>query len=295
MAILGILGDESRSDIRMLTSRLASMEEAEVEQLLDSVLDVRRTGDLLASSDELLRLLAREVAAGDFDQYVKMFETYSKEGIRVVPYWDATFPQRLRNIPSPPLLLYVRGSTFPPSRPVAVVGSRRASEAGRLMARTFAFSLGKEGFTIVSGLAWGCDTAAHIGALDAGGVTIAVLAGHVDHIHPRFNYQLAQRIKGRGALVSELTHLGGIHKGRFVERNRITSGMSLAVIISECAREGGTIHQARFALSQDRPTFVVDHGDSMTSEARRGYEALVKLGATPVNEPQDVVSALDEA
>lgn len=114
----------------------------------------------------------------------------------------------------------------------------------------------KAGYTIVSGLASGIDTEAHRGALDAGGKTIAILAGHIDDIYPRSNYSLAQEIMQSGAIISEISAFVKTHKGRFISRNRLTSGISQCVIAVESHGGGGTLRQVTTAQSQGKPVFA---------------------------------------
>ena len=171
---------------------------------------------------------------------------------------DNAFPQLLEQIPSPPHLLYVDGDPESLHLPaIAIVGSRNPTKGGERNAWEFAHHLASVGFTIVSGLAQGIDTAAHRGALAAGGKTIAFLGHGIDRIYPAANKDLAGEIASNGALVSEFPL--GTHPGRelFPQRNRLISGLSLGTLVIEAARRSGSLITARLAAEQGREVFAV--------------------------------------
>jgi len=229
---------------------------------------------------------------GFMAKYLDLIRAYVDGNVRILTYWDEGYPVILRSIPNPPLILYIRGKVFPGNDGVAIVGTRVASERGRALARKFGRGLAEEGYTVISGLASGVDAAAHEGALDGGGVTIAVLAGDVDRIYPNENVGLARRVTEQGSLVSEITPQAELRPGRFVERNRITSGLAHAVLIIETGKTGGTIRQAEYARAQKRPIYVVDHGRFDRLESEEGFRSLVRAGAIPVREPSEVSELL---
>ncbi|MCY3709442.1 MAG: DNA-processing protein DprA [Caldilineaceae bacterium] len=163
--------------------------------------------------------------------------------------WDYSgYPANLRKIPQPPPVLYARGRLEERDElAVAIVGTRRASTYGQEVARDLGAELGRHGVTVVSGLALGVDTIAHQAALDAGGRTIAVLGSGIDQIYPARNRRLALQIIEQGALVSEYPMGTRPEASNFPPRNRIISGLSLAVIIVEAGRRSGALITASFA------------------------------------------------
>ncbi len=258
-----------------------------VNELLEESISRSKEGELVWKADPLLRQILKEFSGSNkLEKYVDVIQRYLSEGIRIVDFWDESYPERLRHISNPPLLLFIRGKRFPGSAPVAIVGTRQASSTGLKLSHDFAGFLAERGHTIVSGLAWGIDSAAHQGALDAAGSTVAILAGHIEHVYPKENTKLARAIMENGSLVSEISRFAWMHKGRFVERNRITSGLSEAVIVVETAKLGGTIQQAKFAIGQGRPTYVVDHGAFQNPAAQEGFQRLVEMGAVAIRTPK---------
>lgn len=198
----------------------------------------------------------------------------------------------LANIPSPPKLLFFRGH-LPPERriSVAIVGTRKPTAYGKEVTHKLAVDLAKRGVVIVSGLALGVDAIAHKGALEAGGATIAVLANSVDDIYPRSNRALGeQMIEKGGAILSEYEPPTGARDFQFLERNRIVSGLSDAIIITEAAQRSGTLATATHALEQGREVFVVP--GNITSPLSSGCNALLKQGAHPITCAEDVLEVI---
>lgn len=191
--------------------------------------------------------------------------------------------------------LFIRGDNLGDllSRPrVAIVGSRKVTPYGRAVTTQFAGELARQGIVIVSGLAFGVDAIAHQAALEAGGLTIAVLPSSVSKIYPSAHANLARRIVERGgALLSEYPPGADIaYKNQFVERNRIVSGMSDALLITEAAVNSGTMHTARFALEQGKDVLAVP--GNITSPTSVGTNNLLKAGAAPATGPEDVLAVL---
>jgi DNA processing protein len=289
LALLAILNDERRSDVRELGHRLQMLRAESVRSLLDQTLEHANDASLLWKADPLLGLILKETTGREkFNLYLKSIEQYQTRGVKIIDYWDKAYPGRLRYISNPPLLLFVKGTVFPGASPIAVVGTRRASLHARKLAREYASLFAEQGRTVVSGLARGIDSAAHAGALESKGSTVAILAGHIDHIYPPENAKLAQAIRSNGALVSEVTRHAFLHQGRFVERNRITSGLSKAVVVVESVRTGGTLQQVKFSLSQGRPTYVIDQGEFENPEAKEGFRRLIEMGAVAIQSPKEV-------
>jgi DNA processing protein len=210
---------------------------------------------------------------------------------------DAVIRQRalplpLRMIPDPPPLLHCRGAAAVLAIPaVAIVGSRRCTRQGADIAFTLGRDLAAQGLAVVSGLAYGIDTAAHRGALDASGVTIAVLGGGLGRIYPRANENLAAQIVGAGgALVTEYAADVAPRKHHFPARNRIVSGLCLGVVIVEASDRSGSLITARMALEQGRDVMAVP--SSVASPLSHGCHRLIRDGAALVECAEHVLEAL---
>lgn len=212
-------------------------------------------------------------------------------GIRLLTLDDSDYPESLRQIHDPPFLLYMKGSIRPgDAAAVAVVGSRRTTHYGREQAKRLSFQLAKAGFTIVSGLARGIDTAAHEAALAAGGRTLAVLGSGIGHVYPPENQGLADRIAERGAVLSEFPVLYVPDKQSFPLRNRIVAGLCQGLLVVEAPAWSGALITANQALEQGRAVFAVPGPiDRPTSE---GCHRLIQQGATLVCSAEDVVEEL---
>ncbi|HGG63035.1 MAG TPA: DNA-protecting protein DprA, partial [Rhodobacteraceae bacterium] len=210
-------------------------------------------------------------------------------GATMVCFGDAAYPAALTDIPDPPPLLWCIGDTALMARPmVAMVGARNASSLGTRMARKLAEGLTDAGFVVVSGLARGIDTAAHLAALEGG--TIAVQAGGVDVIYPRENAALADDIAKTGLRLSEIA-IGTQPQARhFPRRNRIISGMARAVVVVEAAARSGSLITAKNALDQGRDVLAVP-GHPFDARAF-GCNALLRDGATLVRSAEDVIEAI---
>lgn len=207
---------------------------------------------------------------------------------------DPQYPQSLQEIPYAPFGIYIRGSCDVFARPrIAIVGTRACSQYGRIMAERMAQDLASAGAVIVSGLAFGVDAAAHRGCLEARGRTIAVLAAGLDHIYPASNSRLAEEIiSSGGMLVSEYPPGMTPMKHRFLERNRIVSGLSRAIIVVEAPMRSGSLATARFATDQNRDVFVVP--GQATAKSFAGSHALIKQGAQLVTSGSDVIAEYDD-
>jgi DNA processing protein len=207
---------------------------------------------------------------------------------------DGPFPERLRAIFDPPRALYLRGSGEPEllgGRSVAVVGARSCSPYGAQVARTLARDLARAGLVVVSGLARGIDGEAHRGALDAKGLTIAVLGCGIDRDYPASHADLSRRIEEKGLVVSE--YEPGVEPApwRFPARNRIIAGLCEAVVVVEARERSGALITADFALDEGREVFAVP--GEITSSLSAGTNALLKLGAAPLTCSGDVLDALE--
>jgi DNA processing protein len=205
-----------------------------------------------------------------------------------------SIPARLLHIADPPKQLFVTGvglESLLSAPAVAMVGSRRVSPYGSSVTTKLAQQLAEQGIVIVSGLALGVDGLAHRAALQAGGKTIAVLPGPLEKIYPRAHHQLAEQIlRQGGALVSEYPAGTETLRPNFIARNRLVSGLSDALLITEAAEKSGTLHTARFALEQGRDVMVVP--GNITSPTSVGCNNLLKAGAHPITSYEDVLHVL---
>ena len=211
--------------------------------------------------------------------------------IRQIVRGDAEFPAHLREIPVPPDRLWVRGALVDEDAlAIAIVGSRRATPFGLELAERLAGDLAARGITVVSGLARGIDSAAHRGALEAGGRTLAVLGGGVDVVYPPENRRLAARIAERGAVVSQFAPGAPALAHHFPVRNRIIAGLALGVVVVEAAEQSGTLITAGHAGDLGREVMAVPgRAGAPTS---RGTHRLIRDGAALVEGWEDVVAIL---
>ena len=211
--------------------------------------------------------------------------------IASIPLGDARYPAALAAISDPPPILWTKGQLDSLRGPmVAVVGSRAASPYALEVARRLGRDLAHREITVVSGMARGVDSAAHLGALDADGVTIAVFGCGVDVIYPREHTELAARIAERGALVSEFPPGSAPLPACFPQRNRIISGLSLAVVIVEAAEKSGSLITARHALDQGREVLAVP--GNILGGRNTGAHALLRDGAKIVESADDILEEI---
>lgn len=221
-------------------------------------------------------------------------ENLERMGCTAINRQDARYPAQLAEIYDPPPVLYVRGELdSPETDAVAIVGTRGASSYGRMAAEQLAAGLAEAGVTVVSGLALGVDTAAHRGALDAGGRTIAVLASGLDRIYPSQNARLAEDVTQQGALVSEFPLGIKPDAVNFPRRNRIISGLTWGTLVVEAGERSGALITAAFASEQGREVLAVP--GSIFSPKSKGTNALIRDGATPVASAEDVLNELQPA
>ena len=212
-------------------------------------------------------------------------------GIELIDWAAPDYPAALQAIHGPPPLLYLRGRREAlTTRQVAIVGSRNATREGLDNATRFAAELARLGFAVTSGLALGIDAAAHRGAVEAGGTTIAVLATGVDEIYPRQHSHLAAALCEQGALVSEMPPGTPPRAPHFPRRNRIITGLSCGVLVVEASLRSGSLISARHALEQGRDVFAVP--GSIHNPQARGCNQLLRQGARLVESVQDIVEEL---
>jgi len=211
-----------------------------------------------------------------------------RRGVAILAEGVAGYPRLLSQIDDPPPLLFVKGRLEPcDGLAVSIVGARHATAYGRRTAFQLAGGLARAGYTIVSGLARGIDAAAHRGALDAGGRTLAVLGSGVLSVYPPEHAELAVEIAGRGAVISEAPPLATPIPGAFPSRNRIVSGLALGTLVVEAADRSGALITARLAGEQGREVFAVP--GPIDSRMSRGCNRLIRDGAKLVTNVDDIL------
>ncbi len=235
---------------------------------------------------------AQSIVSGvSFEDAAAEMQKVRAAGAEVVTLHDPRYPDLLKEIYDPPILLYARGRVeLLRTWQVAVVGSRRPSPYGTAVAAKLGGELAQAGLTIASGMARGVDTAAHQGALRAGGSTVAVLGCGVDVVYPSENRKLAAEIASRGLIVSEFPMGTAAFPQNFPIRNRIISGMSLGVMVVEGAQYSGSLITARLALDHGREVFAVP--GNIVNKLSWGPNQLIKQGAKLVQDWKDVVEGL---
>ncbi len=232
--------------------------------------------------------ISRRIKAFNIKDLREELELCKKENIRVISIFDRDYPELLKSIPDAPMVLYIKGKLdCLLGLNIAVIGSRKASSYGLLTAERISRQLASLGVTIVSGMARGIDSAAHRGALDAGGRTVAVLGSGVLNIYPPENASLAKKISNNGALISEFPLKRAPLRENFPRRNRIVSGLSKGVVVVEAAKRSGALITADLALDQGRDVFAIPgEVDSPTSY---GTNYLIKQGAKLVDSAEDIL------
>jgi DNA processing protein len=236
--------------------------------------------------------VAQSISSGcAYEDAVVQQEKMAQAGATVVTMTDPRYPQRLREIFDPPILLFTRGRIeLLDTLTLAVVGTRRPTPYGLAVTERLAGDLARAGLTIVSGMARGIDTAAHRGALEAVGNTVAVLGCGVDVLYPSENRKLAAEIAEKGLLLSEFPMGAPAYPQNFPIRNRVISGLCLGVLVTEGAQYSGSAITARLALDQGREVFAVP--GSIVSKMSWGPNLLIKQGAKLVQDWNDVVLEL---
>ncbi len=218
--------------------------------------------------------------------------------IQIFSIYDQAYPQRLRTIPDPPAVLFVKGSLDALDAPksLAIVGTRQPTSFGEQVAQKSARSAVERNFVVVSGLAHGCDAIAHMSCIESSGIGVAVLAHGLDKVYPVANRDLAFGLLDRGGcLVSEYPVGMKPMRSTFVERDRIQSGLSHAVLVIETDQKGGTMYTVKFAREQRRRIACIDHPSHLRSENKaRGNRKLINDGwAEPVSDSKSFTQFLN--
>lgn len=252
--------------------------------------------------EETSRELLRRIPSSEFSRAERIIDDCYSTGITPIILRDETYPAHLSSLIDPPLILFVRG-TLPPETAsrtrIAIVGTRKPSQFGRDFTRALSNRITNANAIVISGLAYGIDASAHEGAIEAATRSssrdlhpgVAVLGSGLNEIYPKSHERLARDlIDAGGALISEYVPNAGPRKHQFPERNRIISGLSSATIVVEAMIRSGALVTARFAAEQGREVFAVP--GAIRSELSWGPNQLLKEGASPLTEPEDLEKIL---
>lgn len=257
-------------------------------------------GVMAASIDNIAEVNGISRAMASTIKHEIDFEKAAQTAARIVQLgWSALFigdsdyPHSLKQIPdAPPILFRLGEPLLPDDKAIAIVGTRLPSEGGKMFTRNLAAKLAQEGITVVSGMAEGIDSAAHRGALDAGGKTIAVWGSSLDIVYPPSNKVLAEEIRTKGAIYSEYFPDTKPDKSTFPNRNRIISGLSLGIIVIEAGEKSGALITANHALEQGRELFAVPGSPDLARS--RGVNNLIKKGARLLTSVEDIFDEMPQ-
>lgn len=266
---------------RALVQSFGNIEQV-FRQDVSSLQSVKGIGKVLA--ERLAGTDAAAAAEGELD-------AARRAGAKVLTPVDEGYPGSLRPLHSPPLALYIKGTyTAQDTCALGMVGSRQCTHYGKSNAHRFAYQCARAGMTVISGLARGIDEAAHRGALDAGGRTLAVLGSGMNELYPRENRMLADEIAANGAVISEYPMNRKPDRTTFPYRNRIISGLSLGILMVEAGLRSGAMHTADAAAEQGRTVFALP--GRIDSPGAQGCHHLIKDGAVLVTGLQDILEEL---
>ena len=237
-------------------------------------------------NEELANLISNDILKKDVKRHLKFMK---QNNIDIISIEDNKYPKLLKEIYNPPLNLYIRGNKENLNMPsIGIVGCREATSYGMNVAQEFAYNLSKSGFNIVSGLARGIDSYAHLGAIRAQGRTTAILGNGIDTIYPKENIRLAQSIlDSNGTIISEYPLGAKPEKSNFPMRNRIISGLSNGVLVVEAKDKSGTLITIDFALEQGRDVFAIP--GNINSKNSLGTNNIIKQGAKLVTSWEEIV------
>jgi len=233
------------------------------------------------------------------DKALSILKKSNEAGIKAIGFFDSLFPECLKHINDHPVILYTKGDVrlLNEKYKVAIIGTRKPTSFGSRSAVKIATRFAKNNFIVVSGLAVGCDTHGHVGCLNANGRTIAVLAHGLDTVFPDENNELAKTILSKkGCLVSEYPIGTRCQRYTFVDRDRLQSGLSDAVIVIETDIIGGTMHTVRFCIEQEKILACINHpAEHLSQSSTYGNQKLISDGiAKPLNDEKDIEALMEE-
>ncbi len=240
-------------------------------------------------SDKIVQNMQKAKDAKLLEKYEKYI---LKNDIKIINISDDNYPAKLKNIYAPPITIFAKGDiSLLNSKSIAIVGSREPSKYGIYVAEKFSKELSKEGIAIVSGLAKGIDTFAHVGALSSFGKTIAVLGSGIDVVYPKENAKYYKEISEKGLIISEYIVGTAPESKNFPQRNRIISGLSDGVLVVEARKNSGTMITTDFALEQGKELYVIP--GNITSNLSVGTNNLIKEGAKLVTDVCEILEDLN--
>ncbi len=248
---------------------------------LSSTIELQEVGNLTHGNIDTINSNKQKVI---IDAYVNELECF---GIKYVTIACENYPKRLLDMNFPPIVLYYMGDIPESELNISIIGSRRCTEYGKFVAHKFSKELAKENIVVISGMAEGADTVAHIGCLEAGGKTVAVLGSGLDICYPKSNQKLMKRIIENGCVISEYPPGVQPHAGNFPMRNRIISALSDGLIVVEAAYKSGTMITVDYALEHGRTVFTVP--GNITSKNSEGTNLLLRQGAIPLTDIRDIL------
>ena len=240
-------------------------------------------------SDKIVQNMQKAKDAKLLEKYEKYI---LKNDIKIINISDDNYPAKLKNIYAPPITIFAKGDiSLLNSKSIAIVGSREPSKYGIYVAEKFSKELSKEGITIVSGLARGIDTFAHVGALSSFGKTIAVLGSGIDVVYPKENAKYYREISEKGLIISEYIVGTATESKNFPQRNRIISGLSDGVLVVEARKNSGTMITTDFALEQGKELYVIP--GNITSNLSGGTNNHIEDGAKLVTDVYEILEDLN--
>lgn len=227
----------------------------------------------------------------NFSEEKKEIESFEKNGIKFISFLNKNFPEELKSIPDAPIALFYKGEIDNDSPKISIVGTRRCSSYGKKVAEEIAELLSNNGVIVVSGLAYGIDSSAHIGALKGYGKTYAVLGGGLNKVYPKSNINLSKKIEERGAVISEYFPDDEPRDFQFPERNRIIAGLSKAAVLVEAPEKSGALITVDFAIDFGREVFCVP--GPINSELSIGCHKIIRDGGTILTSYEDLLEFLN--
>ncbi len=273
--------------------------DSSIEKDINSIADLQNLLKKEGESLTRLRAPSAETLKQAHEKALRILDKSESQGINVLGYNDPSFPEELKEIPEKSILLHVKGDleALKKKFAVAIVGTRTPTKYGEKASRRLAEIFAKKGYTIISGLAKGCDTSAHEGCLDAKGTTVAILASGVDYIYPRENKNLAMEIlENNGCLVSEYAIGEKPQRSYFPARDRLQSGLSKGLIVIETDYQGGTMHTVNYAIKQRKKlACLTGHPpEYINSSSIRGSYSLIKEDiALSIGSPEEIQNFIE--
>ena len=289
-----LLGDgqrtgHRRASLRTNSSRSSRKQPRELRQVLAHVRSAPDPGRVHRNdAKRLIGCVAISKLRNAMGLRISKPRVATRSDHHIVTIFDRNYPTLLREVAKPPIVLFLRGNLDAlRGEQIAVVGSRKPSHSGKEIAFRVARALSREGYAITSGLANGIDAAAHRGAIDSGGMTVAVFGYGIDKVYPARNRGLASRVADSAALMSEFPLGSAPLPYNFLRRNRIISGLSLGTLVVEAAAKSGSISTAMYALGQGLEVFAIP--GSIRNPMAAGCHCLIKQGATLVDGIADIL------